>query len=118
VSSGRGVHEALAGSKECAARGVAVGVIDMPSIDESCLLRLCDSGKLIVFAEQNNGYLWQHAIRTAARHGKHFARILALNALTQEGRTQYIHSGTYEQLLDAFSLSPAKLAARILEAVQ
>jgi transketolase len=112
------VHEALAASRECEARGVKAGVIDMPSIDESCLLRLCDSGKLIVFAEQNNGYLWQHAIRTAARHGKHFGRILALNSLAPDGRAQYIHSGTYEQLLDAFSLSPAKLAAKILETVQ
>ncbi len=115
VSSGRGAHEALAASKECAARGLAVGVIDMPSVDESCLLRLCDSGKLVVFAEQNNGYLWQNAIRTAARHGKHFDRILTLNALTPDGQAQYIHSGTYEQLLDAFSLSPAKLAARLID---
>ena len=118
VSSGRGIHEALAAAKACAANGVAAGVIDMPSVDEECLLRLCDSGKLIVFAEQNNGYLWQNAIRTAARHRKHFDRILAVNSLCPDGQPQYIHSGTYEQLLDAFSLSPAKLAARIQEAVQ
>ena len=37
VSSGRGVHEALAAADECAKRGVRVGVIDMPSVDEECL---------------------------------------------------------------------------------
>ena len=118
VSSGRGVHEALAASKECAASGVTVGVIDMPSIDEECLMRLCRSGKLIVFAEQNNGYLWQNAARTAATHGTHFERILSVNALKPDGKAQYIHSGTYEQLLEAFSLSPARLAAMIVEAFQ
>lgn len=118
VSSGRGVHEAIAASKQCGVHGVSAAVIDMPSIDEVCLLRLCGSGKLIVFAEQNNGYLWQNAVRTAARHGTHFARILAVNTLTRDGQAQYIHSGTYEQLLDAFSLSPAKLATQIVEAIQ
>lgn len=113
VSNGRGVHEALAAAKECGARGIAAGVVDMPSIDEECLLRLCESGKLIVFAEQNNGFLWQNAVKTAARHGKPLGRILAVNAMTAEMKPQYIHSGTYEQLLDAFDLSPTKLVERI-----
>jgi len=90
-----------------------VGVVDMPSVDESCLFRLCGSGKLIVFAEQNNGFLWQNAIKVAARNSQPPGRILAVNALTQEMKPQFIHSGTYEQLLDAFGLSPAKLAERI-----
>ena len=34
VSSGRGVHEALAAASECAARGVGASVVDMSSIDE------------------------------------------------------------------------------------
>jgi transketolase C-terminal domain/subunit len=117
VTNGRGVHEALAAAKECAARGVAAGVIDMPSIDEACLLRLCGSGKLIVFAEQNNGFLYQNAIRTAARHGQPLGRILAVNAMTAEMTPQFIHSGTYEQLLGAFHLSPAKLAEPIIKSL-
>ena len=40
VSSGRGVHEALAAARECAASGVQVAVIDMPSIDEELLLEI------------------------------------------------------------------------------
>jgi transketolase len=117
VSSGRGVHEALAAAKECSAQGVATGVIDMPSVDEACLLRLLGSGKLIVFAEQNNGFLWQNAIRTAARHGQALGRILTANALTADMKPRFIHSGTYEELLDAFDLSPAKLSERILRSL-
>ncbi len=118
VSSGRGVHEALAASEECAARGVQVAVLDMPSVDEAMIMGLCRSGKPIVFAEQNNGFLWQNAVRIAAAHETHFERILSVNALAPGAAPQYIHSGTYEQLLDAFNLSPARLAAKILEAIQ
>ena len=39
VSSGRGVHEALAAADAVRKRGIAVGVVDMPSIDEELLLR-------------------------------------------------------------------------------
>ena len=85
-----------------AKRGIAVGVVDMPSIDEAKLLSLSASGKLIVFAEQNNGFLWQNALKTAARHGKSLGRIVAVNTLTREMKPAFIHSGTYEQLLDAF----------------
>jgi transketolase len=113
VTSGRGVHEALAAAAACADQGIGVSVVDMPSVDEACLLRLCGSGKLIVFAEQNNGFLWQNAIKAAARNGQPLGRILSVNVLTREMKPQFIHSGTYEQLLDAFGLSPAKLAERI-----
>ena len=58
VSSGRGVHEALAAALELEASGIHAGVVDMPSLDEQCLLDLYDSGKLIVVAEQNNGFIW------------------------------------------------------------
>ena len=75
--------------------------------------RLVASGKLVVFAEQNNGYLWQSAVKTAARHGKPVGNILPVNAMTQEMTPRFIHSGTYKQLIEAFDLTPAKLAARI-----
>lgn len=114
VTSGRGVHEALAAAAAAAARGLGVGVVDMPSVDEAKLLGLCGTGKLIVFAEQNNGFLWQNAIKTAALHGAPLGRILAVNAMTAEMKPRFIHSGTYEQLLDAFDLSPVKLANLIV----
>ena len=118
ISSGRGVHEALATATLCAEKGLGVTVIDMPSVDEECLLSLCDTRKLVIFAEQNNGYLWSRFIRTTAMHRKAWAetlRVIAINTLDDQGNAQFIHSGTYEELLDAFELSPAQLAQTIID---
>src|SRR5271163_1831944 len=56
VSAGRGVHEALAAAVLLQKEGIAVGVVDMPSIDEGLLLELVNSGQWLILAEQNNGY--------------------------------------------------------------
>lgn len=118
VTSGRAVHEALAAAGLCAERGLSVGVVDMPSIDDECLLSLCDSGKIIVFAEQNNGFLWQNFVKAAARHGRAPRKmVFPINALDDDGRPRFIHSGTYEQLLEAFHLSPVQIAETIAERV-
>ncbi len=118
VASGRGVHEALAAAEQCGAKGFAIGVVDMPSIDESFLLNLRESGKLVVFAEQNNGFVWQNYVKVMARHGRSPGRVLTVNALRRDGRPQFIHSGTYEELLHAFRLSPPQLADEILRCLQ
>lgn len=115
VSSGRGVHEALSAAEECARGGLEVGVVDMPSIDQALLLNLFDSGKLLCFAEQNNGYIWQNFLkilfRCRSRANAH--SVVAVNTLDENGRPRFIHSGTYEQLLSAFGLASAQLAATI-----
>src|SRR5206468_576294 len=83
VSSGRGVHEALDAAGACP----GVGVVDMPSIDEELLLELYDSGKLIVFAEQNNGYLWQNFLKVLYRRrgtAGGTGRVVTVNLLTAE----------------------------------
>jgi transketolase C-terminal domain/subunit len=110
VSSGRGVHEALAASKQ-----VSAGVVDMPSIDEDLLLRLYDSQKLLCFAEQNNGYIFQNFLKILYRRGIscNWDRVMTVNTLDANGRPQFIHSGTYEELLEAFGLSPSQLAGAI-----
>ena len=115
VSSGRGVHEALAAAAECGKQGVNVGVVDMPSIDEALLLELYDSGKLLCFAEQNNGYIWRNFQRTLFKRRDRIetGRAFAVNTLDEEGRPRFIHSGTYEQLLSAFGLAPSQLAGAI-----
>jgi transketolase len=115
VSSGRGVHEALAAATACTAHGVTAGVVDMPSIDEDLLLALCDSGKLIVLAEQNNGFILQNLLKLLYRRGRTttFDRVLSINTLDAEGRPRFIHSGTYEELTDAFGLTSTKIAAAI-----
>jgi transketolase C-terminal domain/subunit len=117
VSSGRGVHEALAAAGECARNGVNVGVVDMPSIDEDLLLKLYASGKLICFAEQNNGFILQNFMKTLYRHRDRasgdLTRVMSVNTLDRSGYPQFIHSGTYEELTAAFGLTGPALAQAI-----
>ena len=117
ISSGRGVHEALGAALICAAAQLPVRVVDMPSIDENLLLELYDWGKPLVIAEQNNGYIWQNFLKVLGRHGNRGidpSRIIAVNTLDDNGRARFIHSGTYEELVDVFGLSAQKLAHRIM----
>jgi transketolase C-terminal domain/subunit len=120
VSSGRGVHEALAAAAACERHGLKVGVVDMPSIDSALLLRLFESDKLVCLAEQNNGYILQNALRIvhrshtlAARAG--LDRVLAINTLGPDGRPRFIHSGSYEELTEAFGLTADGIAGAIRE---
>jgi transketolase len=117
VTSGRGVHEAIATASLCAENGISVGIVDMHSIDEAKLIELCKSGKFILIAEQNNGYIWQNLLKTIARHHAFttLAHVKPINTLDPDGRPQFIHSATYEQLLTAYQLSPAQLAKTIQE---
>lgn len=117
VSSGRGVHEALAAANECATQGVGVGVVDMPSIDESLLMQLCESGKLICLAEQNNGYILQNLLKVLYRGRGDtqagLSRVFAINTLDSNGRPRFIHSGTYEELIQVFGLTSSQIASAI-----
>jgi transketolase len=112
VSTGRGVHEALG----AAALIPGIGVVDMPSIDGPMLVELYASGKVILIAEQNNGFVWQNFLKVLFRAGiTKGGRVVAVNTLTPTGTPQFIHSATYEELIDVFGLSAPKLAARIEE---
>jgi len=115
ISSGRGIFEALAAAQELARSGISAGVVDMPSIDESLLLDLYDSGKWIFIAEQNNGFIWSHYQRILFREREHLdpGRLIAINTLAKDGKPQFIHSATYAELLDQFGLAPHQLAERI-----
>jgi transketolase len=117
VSSGRGVHEALAAAQLCADAGAPVRVVDMPSIDESLLAELHDWGKPLIIAEQNNGYIWQNCLKVLGRRPSGVidpARIIPINTLDRDGRPRFIHSGTYEELVEAFDLSGESIARRTL----
>jgi transketolase len=120
VSSGRGVHEALAAATLCASRGVSVSVVDMPSIDEALLIELCRSNTLICVAEQNNGYILQNLLKVVYLRCPDVAtsaleRVLAINTLDAGGRPRFIHSGTYEELIAAFGLEPAQIADAVVQ---
>ena len=115
LSSGRGVHEVLAAAKLLEEKGIPVGVIDMPSIDRAKLSELAGSGKLLVIAEQNNGIIWSALGKLLLGGGKgaRSADLLPINTLGRDGSPQFIHSATYEQLLDQFALSAAQMADTI-----
>jgi transketolase len=115
ISSGRGVHEALAAASILSGRGIEAGVVDMPSVDEDLLIELSESRKLLVFAEQNNGYLLQNFLKTLYRRRQRatpdiLERVIGISTLDRQGRPQFIHSATYEQLRTAFGLSPEAIA--------
>jgi transketolase len=132
VTSGRGVHEAIGAAIECAAAGAKVAVVDMPSIDEDLLLELCGTGKVMCVAEQNNGYILQNLLKVLylgsdprtsrggsgsdprTVRGGQTPNIFAINTLDANGRPQFIHSGTYEELVEAFRLTRAHIAAAVL----
>lgn len=114
VSSGRGVHEALSAAALLEKEGIRVGVIDMPSFDPRLMTALWKDGKLIIVAEQNNGFLYKMA-REYLFGEEGTGRVVPINALDTEGERQFIHSATYDQLLDQFGLSPAGIAQKIRE---
>jgi transketolase len=122
ISSGRAVHESLAAATLCERSGVNVRVVDMPAVDQDLLCDLVNSGRLLVFAEQNNGYIWQslvkivYANRSALRL-ENLRNVVTINTLDGSVRPQFIHSGTYEELIDAFGLSPVAIARAIGERI-
>ncbi|MET0213065.1 MAG: transketolase C-terminal domain-containing protein, partial [Vicinamibacterales bacterium] len=123
VASGRGVHEAIATARLLAEQGITAAVVDMPSIDAALLTELCSSGKLVCVAEQNNGYILENLQKVAfderRRSGPNLLqKVLAINTLGPDGRPHFIHSGTYEELVEAFGLTPAKIAAAVAGALK
>lgn len=119
VSSGRGTHEALEAAGLCAERGIGVTVVDMPSIDQELLLQLHRSGKKLIFAEQNNGYIWQNYLKVLYRHRElqSPSSVVTVNTLDSQGKPQFIHSATYEELVEVFGLSGTALARKVSEVV-
>jgi transketolase N-terminal domain/subunit/transketolase C-terminal domain/subunit len=115
VSSGRGAHEALVAGRLLSQEGIAVGVVDLPSFDEALMLNLYDSQKPVLVAEQNNGYIWRQlqSLLFRERQDIDTRRLLAVNTLSKDGSSRFIHSGTYEQLLGAFGLSPRQIAGTV-----
>ena len=69
----------------------------------------------MLFAEQNNGFLWQNYARVLLKRRCGAGRAIAVNALDAAGQPQFIHSGLYEELLEAFGLSPGRLAEVIMK---
>jgi len=118
VSSGRGVHEALGAADILKEKGITTDVIDMPSVDEKLMKELYVSGKIVVFAEQNNGYLWaEFRKRMFSNKLNKTGTFFALNAEDAENRPQFIHSAQYEELIAQFKLTSEGIASEVASAV-
>jgi transketolase C-terminal domain/subunit len=123
LSSGRGVHEAIAAARDCEGRGIRTAVVDMPSIDEDLLIDLCAmTGRLVCVAEQNNGYIIQNLMKIHYRRMLQklpgmLERVITINTLDRDGCARFIHSGTYEELIEAFGLTPRQIANSISSAL-
>ena len=117
ISSGRGVHEALAAASELETSGIKISVVDMPSTDEKLLLELHNSRKLLIIAEQNNGFIWSGFQNTLFKYEKtiDLSRVLPINCVSASGKTRFIHSATYQELIQQFGLSPSQLADTVKE---
>ena len=115
VSSGHGVVEALAAADLLEKENLTVSVLDMPSYDEKILMELCSAGVHILFAEQNNGALFDKFSRSLAE--KSFScdreKIHALNTQNADKQLRFIQSGSYSQLIEALGLSAESIAASI-----
>lgn len=115
VTSGHGVYEAVSAAKLLADEGVAVRVIDMPSFDEQMCMELTTAGCPVLFAEQNNGAIFNRFSGFVLRNKCKVdpGMIHAVNTAGPDGHLQFIQSGTYRQLVEAFGLDAASLAETI-----
>ncbi len=116
VSSGRGVYEALEAAKILEGRGVKAAVVDMPSPDEALINELYETGKKVVIAEQNNGYLWTYFRKFLFKRPEvKPGSLIPVNLLDKNGRPQFIHSATYAELLEHNGLAPKQIADRVIK---
>jgi len=117
VSSGRGVYEALKAAEILEREGMKTAVIDMPTFDPALMLDVYRGGKPVILAEQNNGYLLKMTqellLRGNAAALGRAGMIIPINCRNDRGERRYVHSATYQQLLDRFGLSPEKLAETV-----
>ena len=78
------------------------------------------SGKVVCLAEQNNGYILQNLLKVRYRRGRDregASTVLAINTLDRDGKPQFIHSGTYEELIEAFGLTASHIASTVMGAL-
>ncbi|MDR2103452.1 MAG: hypothetical protein LBP42_05035 [Treponema sp.] len=115
ISSGHGVIEALAAAELLSQRGFAVSVVDMPSYDGELLGNLCGGGQKILFAEQNNGALFDQFSRDALKRGLPLqpGQVRALNTRDSGDGLRFIQSGSYPQLIKALGLTAEDIASAL-----
>jgi len=118
ICSGRAVHEALAAAQELATKGLALTVIDMPSVDEEMILSCYEHKRPIFIVEQNNGYIWSHIRRILFNQQGSIDTNQFIPINTGLGTLHYIHSGTYPELAHFYGLDAASLKNKISETLK
>jgi transketolase len=116
VSSGRGVHEAIAAAKILDKKGVTSSVYDMPSFDQDTMLDILKQDAITLVAEQNNGFIWHEIGRMLLRTDGDVSmkNCSAINVNRPDGSYRFLHSATYEQLMSQFGLAPEQMADKAL----
>lgn len=116
ITSGRGIYEALQAQETLLEQGQKIAVVDMPSFDAGLAGELTRSKKRLIFAEQNNGFLFASYMDEMYARGISWTpeQVRALSTRT-DGRTRrHLHSGLYEELIEFCGIA----AADIVKAVQ
>lgn len=119
VSSGHGVLEALSAADMLQKEGIPASVVDMPSYDGGLLRQLAASDAVLLFAEQNNGALFDRFSRDLL-HSRFLCQpknVLQLSTRDKDYRLRFIQSGTYEQLIEALGLTARDIAATVKNAL-
>ena len=75
------------------------------------------------FAEQNNGFLLQSFLKVLYRHRgaarlDTFDRVRSINTLDAKGEKQFLHSATYEELVEVFGLTSSAIANTVRRALK
>ena len=119
VSSGRGVHEAMEAQRYLGEKSISIDVADMPSFDKELALSLCSGSVPVIFAEQNNGYLYSCTVKTLFESCQwERKKIYRMNTLGKDMEPRFIHSGTYPQLVSKFGLDGKSLADKIMKILE
>ena len=115
ISSGHGVIEAMQVADTLSKENIQISVVDMPSVDEELLLSLYDSGVPMIFAEQNNGFIYNRFTKLLFKERENIStkKMASVNTLDPNGRPQYIHSGVYDELTGAFGLDEKSLVKTV-----
>jgi len=113
VSSGHGVLEAVATAELLEKDGISIAVVDMPSYDAVLLEKLSKAGSKLLFAEHNNGWLFDSFARDCLLKGLDTKNVRQLSTKNSESKLQYLHSGTYGQLLESLNLNPESMAQKM-----
>ena len=87
----------------------------MASYDADTVLALAKSGVPVLYAEQNNGYLWSKATQTLFQAGDGFdaRRMKAVNLRDAKGQPVFVHSGTYKELTAAYGLDADSMLSAV-----